>query len=215
MPQGSIVGPLFFLIYINDLTDGTTSIAKLFADDTSLFSVVQNKNNSASQLNNDLNKVSDWAYTWKMSFNPNPSKQAQEVIFSRKCTKEDHPPIYFSDIAVTRTTVQKHIGMYLDEKLNYNTHIKEKLSKVYKGIGLLRNLTNKLPRQALVTIYKAFIRPHLDYGDIVYDNPDNEILINKIEKAQYDAALAITGTIRGTSLEKLYAELGIESLKFR
>ena len=135
MPQGSIVGPLFFLIYINDLTDGTTSIAKLFADDTSLFSVVQNKNNSASQLNNDLNKVSDWAYTWKMSFNPDPSKQAQEVVFSRKCTKEDHPPIYFSDIAVTRTMVQKHIGMYLDEKLNYNTHIKEKLSKIYKGIG--------------------------------------------------------------------------------
>ena len=197
------------------MTDGNFSIAKLFADDTSLFSVVQNKNNSASQLNNDLNKVSDWAYTWKMPFNADPSKQAQEVIFSRKYTKESHPPIYFNDIPVNQTTVQKHIGMYLDEKLNYNTHIKEKLSKVYKGIGLLRNLSNKLPRQALVTIYKAFIRPHLDYGDIVYDNPDNEILINKIEKAQYDAALAITGTIRGTSLEKLYAELGIESLKFR
>ena len=61
----------------------------------------------------------------------------------------------------------------------------------------------------------AFIRPHLDYGDIAYDKPNNETFINKIEKAQYDAALAITGTIRGTSLEKLYAELGIESLKFR
>ena len=144
VPQGSILGPLFFLIYINDLTDGISSIVKLFADDTSLFSVVQNKNNSASQLNNDnSNKVSDWAYTWKMSFNPDPSKQAQEVIFSRKCTKEDHPPIYFNDIPVTQTTVQKHIGLYLDEKLNYNTHIKEKLSKVYKGIGLLRNLSNK------------------------------------------------------------------------
>ena len=105
--------------------------------------------------------------------------------------------------------------MYLDEKLNYNTHIKEKLSKVYKGIGLLRNVSNKLPRQALVTIYKAFIKPHLDYGDIVYDKPDNETFINKIEKAQYDAALAVTGAIRGTSREKLYAELGIESLKFR
>ena len=105
--------------------------------------------------------------------------------------------------------------MYLDEKLNYNTHIKEKFSKVYKGIGLLRNVSNKLPRQALVTIYKAFIKPHLDYGDIVYDKPDNETFIDKIEKAQYDAALAVTGAIRGTSREKLYAELGIESLKFR
>ena len=78
------------MIYIIDLTDGISSIVKLFADDTSLFSIVQNKNNSASQLNNDLDKVSDWAYTWKMSFNPDLSKQAQEVIFSRKCTKEDH-----------------------------------------------------------------------------------------------------------------------------
>ena len=215
MPQGSIVGPLFFLIYINDLTDGTTSIAQLFADDTSLFSVVQNKNNSVSQLNNDLSKVSDWAYIWKMSFNPDPSKAAQEPIFLRKYTKKDHLDIYFNDVAVTQATVQRHIGMYLDEKLNYNAHIKEKLSKVYKGIGLLRNVSNKFPRQALVTIYKAFIKPHLDYGDIVYDKPDNETFINKIEKAQYDAALAVTGAIRGTSREKLYAELGIESLKFR
>ena len=215
VPQGSILGPLLFLIYINDLTDGITSIVKLFADDASLFSIVQNKNNSASQLNNDLDKVSDWAYTWKMSFNPGPSKEAQEVIFSRKCTKEDNPPIYFNDIPVTQNIIQKHIGLYLDEKLNYNTHIKEKLSKVYKSIGLLRNLSNKLPRQALVTIYKAFIRPHLDYGDIVYDKPNNETFINKTEKAQYDAALAITGTIRGTSREKVYAKIGLESLKFR
>ena len=81
MSHGSILGPLLFLICINDLTDGNFSIAKLFADDTSLFSVVQNKNNSASQLNNDLSKVSDWAYTWKMSFDTDSSKQGQEVNF--------------------------------------------------------------------------------------------------------------------------------------
>ena len=130
MPQGSVLRSLFYLSYINDLTDGTSSITKLSADDTQFFSVVQNKSNSASQLKNDINKVSDWAYTWKMSFNTDPSKQAQEVIFSRKYTKEDHPPIYFYDIPVTQATVQKHIGMYLDKKLNYNTHIIEKISKI-------------------------------------------------------------------------------------
>ena len=169
VPQGSILGPLFFLIfYINDLSDGISSLVKVFPNDTSLFSVVQNKNNSASQLNNYLDKVSDSACTWKMSFNQDPSKQAQEVIYSRKCTEEDHPPIYFNNIPVTQTTIQKHIGVYLDEKVNYNTHIKEKLSKVYKGIEPLKNHSNKLPRQALVTLHKAFIRPHLDYGDIVW-----------------------------------------------
>ena len=64
-------------------------------------------------------------------------------------------------------------------------------------------------------MYKAFIRPQFDYGDIVYDKLNNETFINKIEKAQYDAALTITGAIRDTPREKLYAELGIESFKFR
>ena len=100
MPQGSILGPMFILIYINDLTDGISSIVKLFAEDNHSFQL-KNKNNSASQLYNDLDKISDWAYTWKISFNPDPSKQAQEVIFSRKCTKEDHPPIYFNATPVT------------------------------------------------------------------------------------------------------------------
>ena len=150
-----------------------------------------------------------------MYFKPDPSKEAQEVTFSRKCSKEDHPPIYFNDIPVTQTTIQKHIGLYLDENVKFNIHIKEKLSKVYKDIGLLRNLSNKLPRQALVRIYKAYIRPYLDYGDIVYDKPNNETFINKTEIAQYDAALAITGAIRRTSLEKHYGKIGFESLKFR
>ena len=91
VPQGSILGPLLFLIYINDLPDGLSSNAKLFADDTSLFSVVHDINTSTIELNSDLKKINDWAFQWKMTFNPDSSKQAQEIIFSRKLKKATHP----------------------------------------------------------------------------------------------------------------------------
>ena len=77
VPQGSILGPLLFLVYINDLPNGLKSKAKLFADDTSLFTIVKDKNGSADVLNNDLLLISKWAYDWKMLFNPDPKKPAQ------------------------------------------------------------------------------------------------------------------------------------------
>ena len=94
VPQGSILGPLLFLIYINDLPDGLSSNAKLFADDTSLFSVVHDINTSAIELNNDLKKINDWVFQWKMTFNLDRSEQAQEIIFSRKLKTTTHPPSF-------------------------------------------------------------------------------------------------------------------------
>ena len=84
VPQGSILGPLLFLIYINDLPDNQSTNVKLFADDTSLFSVVHDITTSSCDLNYDLIRVREWAFEWKMRFNPELSKQAQEVIFTRK-----------------------------------------------------------------------------------------------------------------------------------
>ena len=84
MSQGSILGPLFFLIYINDLPLGITTYVKLFADDTSLFSVVNNARVSAFSLNNGLVKIRDWAFNWKMSLNPYSTKEVKEVVFSKK-----------------------------------------------------------------------------------------------------------------------------------
>ena len=168
VPQGSFLGPLFFLIYINDLSDGLTSNLNLFADDTSLFSVVENINSTANNLNSDLIKISDWAFQWKMRFNPDPIKQAQEVIFSRKISKIDHPPLHFNENLVKSST-QKHLGMTLDTKLDFSLHLKNVQNKVNKTIGLLRKLRDTLPRTSLITIFKSFVRHHLDYGDIIYD----------------------------------------------
>ena len=86
------------------------------------------------------------------------------------------------------------------------------LNKVNETIGLLCKLHNILPRSALLIIYKSFIRPHLDYGNIIYDKAYNASFHQKLELLQYNACLAITGAIRGTSREKLYEELGLESL---
>ena len=108
VPQGSILGPLFFLIYINDLSDGLTSNPKLFADDASLFSVVQNINSTANDLNSDLMKISDWAFQWKMRFNPYLKKQAQEAIFSRKINKINHPPLYFNNNLVKLSSTSRN-----------------------------------------------------------------------------------------------------------
>ena len=215
VPQGSILGPLLFLIYINDLSDNLASNPKLFADDTSLFSVVENVNVSSRNLNNDLQKITDWAHQWKMNFNPDPTKQAQEVVFSRKTHKQDHPTIFFNQVPVLQVNSQKHLGLILDTQLSFKEHLKNILNKANKTIGLLRKLQSVLPRAPLVTIYKSYVRPLLDYGDVIYDQTYNSSFHQMIEKVQYNAALSITGAIRGTSREKLYQELGFESLQQR
>ena len=196
------------------MPDGITSICKIFADDTSLFSKALDINKSVTELNTDLEKISQWAYQWKMQFNPDPNKQANEVIFSRKLVSNNlsHPPVKFNNNNISRCSHQKHLGVVLDSNLNFNTHIDQKIKKCNKMIGLIRRLSVNLPRNALLTIYKSFIRPHLDYGDILYDKPSNDNFQSKMEKVQYRACLAITGGIQGTSRERLYDELGLHSL---
>ena len=156
-------------------------MCKIFADDTSLFSKVLDINKSVTELNTDLEKISQWAYQWKMQFNPDPNKQAKEIIFSRKLVSNilSHPPVKFNNNNITRCSHQKHLGVVLDSNLNFNTHIDQKIKKYNKMIGLMRRLSVNLSRNALLTIYKSFIRPHVDYCDILYDKPSNDNFQNK------------------------------------
>ena len=124
-PQGSILEPLLFLVYINDLPEGLTTSAKLFADDTSL--VIHDSAASTSFLDDDLLNVSRWAYQWKMTFNPDASKLPQEIVFSRKVN------VYFNIVSVIRDNTQKHLGFFLDSKLSFFDHLNEKIKKATKG----------------------------------------------------------------------------------
>ena len=123
IPQGSILGSFLFLIYINDLSDGLTTNARLFADDVSLFSVVDNINLSATNLNSDLSKINAWVNHWKMTFNPDPNKQAQEVIFSCKIKNILHPPLNFNNNSVQQVQFQQHLDVYLENKLHFYEHL--------------------------------------------------------------------------------------------
>ena len=105
--------------------------------------------------------------------------------------------------------------MVLDSKLTFHDHLDIVFTKVRKAIGLLRELNSILPGAALVTILKTFVRRHPDYGDVLYDQAFNSAFQNKLESIQYNACLAITGAIMGTLREKLYQELGLESLQLR
>ena len=138
VPQDSILGPLLLLIYISNLPDNLLTNVKLSADDTSLFSVVHNIATSSCDLNYDLNRVREWKF--KMSFNPKPWKLAQEVIFTCKLQNNES--------FVEETCIQKHLGMLLGFRLDFQEHCKSLLKKLNKTVALLRKFQNALPRSA-------------------------------------------------------------------
>ena len=137
---GLIFASMLFLIYINDLSNDIKIKCKLFADDTSLFSVVHD-----------------------------PTTQAQEIIFSRKKTVSIHPVVYFINTPVNSTATHKHLGIALDSKLSYENHLQSVFSRVNKTIDLFKKFQPNLPRKSLLTIYQSFIRPRVDYGEMFYD----------------------------------------------
>ena len=214
VPQGSVLGPLLFLIYINDLTADIESNMKLFADDSSLFYRVSNIATTHNILENDLLKITSWAIQWKMVFNPDITKQAVEVVFSAKKNEDVHPLLNFNGIPVARKSFTKHLGLFLDESLSFHKHIKEKVSKAMNGISILKFLSKFVSKQILNLSYKLYVRPHLDYGDVIYHNQRAESM-ELLEYVQYKAALIVSGCWQGTSREKLYRELGWENLSDR
>ena len=118
--QGSILGPLLILIYIND---------------KSLFSVTHDSQISANVLSKDLKMIRNWAFQWKISFNPDSTKQAQKVIFSCKTKKLPHPSLVFNNANVTQSIYQKHLAIILDSKLTFENHINVVTTKTKKTMG--------------------------------------------------------------------------------
>ena len=147
------------------------SNVKFFADDTMLYSVVYDPTSSASDLNHDLELISQWAFQWKMDFNPDPNKQANEILFSCKKKTVQHPVLSFNGSPVARVDDQKHLGLILHPSLSFVNHINEKTKKAKKNIGIIKHLNSFLPFHSLNQMYSALVRSHLDYCDVIYHIP--------------------------------------------
>ena len=202
-------------MHINDLGSNIKSNIKFFAYDTMLYSIVRDPAKAANNLNHDLD-IQHWAYQWKMEFNPDPTKQATEVLFLCKKSSPNHPQLIFNGIAVAKSNDHKHLGLILDSRLSFDKHHK-------MNAGILKHPSKFFPLKTLDQMYKAFVRSRLDYCDIIYHIPSHQnhqgVTLNssmgKVERVQYQAALAISGAWRGSSCSKLYEELGWESLSDR
>ena len=211
VPQGSILGPLLFLVYINDIVTDIGSNIRLFADDTSLFIIVSDPASAATCLNSDLEKISRWATTWLVTFNPSKSVA---FLISRRLIRPDHPPLFMQNVQIEEVDSHKHLGLHLSQDCTWHKQIDYIKEKAWFRINVMRKLKFKLDRKSLETIYIAFIRPILEYADVIWDNC-SQYEKDELEKIQTEAARIATGATKLISLSNLYKEICWETLQQR
>ena len=209
--QGSILGPLLFLLYISDIVNDIGSNIRLFADDTSLFIIVENPVTDAASLNTDLDRISQWAATWLVSFNPS---KTESLLVSRKINKHHYPPLFMKDCQITEVESHKHLGLHLSIDCTWHEQMNYITENAWYRINILRKLKFNLDRKSLETIYLTFIRPLLEYGDIIWDNCTQQEK-TELDKIQNEAARIATGATKLVSVDVLYREIGWETLEQR
>jgi len=158
-----------------------------------------------------MQKISDWANSWLVTFNPN---KTESLLFSRKINQPHHPPINMNGQNVNTVDTHKHLGLTFDKRLSWHTHIDLTVEKAWKRINIMRKLKYLLDRNSLQTVYFSFIRPLLEYADVVWDNC-TQYEANELEKIQHEAGRIVTGTTQFVSIEKLHMETGWKPLSSR
>ena len=194
MPQGSILGPLLFLIYINDIVVDIHSSIRLFADDTSLYIIVDNPQQAANLLNADLAKIRLWASRWLVPFNPSKS---ESMALSRKQNIPLHPPLNMAQLNINEVTSHKHLGLIFSDDGSWHEHIDHVKAKSSFRLNIMRKLKFQLDRKSLEIIYTSFIKPLLEYSNVVWDNC-TQYESNDLEKIQNVAARIVTGATKLT-----------------
>ena len=213
VPQGSVLGPLLFLTYINDLPSGIQSNIKLFADDVTLYYTFTDCETAKNVIDADLQYIQSWADKWLMKFSPSKTK-AMGLTLQRGNNTNNYMTLSFNNTPIENVNSHKHLGLTLTRHLDWSQHIGNILETVSQIANVLKILKYKLDRRTLETIYFSFILPKLEYGCQVYSNC-GVVQSNALENFQLGVARTVSGARKGTSHSALYNELGWEKLSHR
>ena len=211
VPQGSVLGPLLAILYLNRLSDTTENEMLFFADDSSLYASHNSTKVQAVQhlLQRDLDSISRYGEDWIITFNA--TKTTQQTF-----TKKSQPPsLVFDGITIPTSDSHKHLGLTISSDLRFKSHVNNALLKFNRTLSPLFPIACMIPRQILLNIYQMYVQPHLDYCDSVFDCHLTVFDKSRLEKAQNRAARLITAMPRRTPTAGLRAELGWTTLHDR
>ena len=210
MPQGSVLGPVLLLLYINDITGSINSNIRLFADDSILYREIQTPKDH-DVLQTDLNKLSEWATKWQMNFN---IAKCHLLRITQK-RKTSHFTYTITNQPISQVESHPYLGITIDSKLSWSKHIHTTTSQCARTLGLLKRTLHPATPKVKETAYNMLIRPKLEYAIVAW-NPHKQNKINTLEKIKRSTArFTLNDHRRKTSTTELINKLGWETLETR
>jgi len=217
VPQGTVLGPLFFLVYINDINKEVESTLRLFADDSLLYRQIKSPEDQ-NILQRDIDKLSNWANLWQMKFNIKKCHVLRIKRSRRNTRSQSEPECTYSMAGVEMTEVEHHpyLGVELDNALSWDIQLKNVKSKSTRVLNMIRrNFSLGTTLDIRKALYFSLIRPHLEYASAVWD-PHHKIKIDNLERVQSQAARFATKKYgRTDSVTAMRRELGWNTLQER
>ena len=210
IPQGSVLGPILFIIFVNDMPEIVNTMIQMFADDTKLFWEIKDAHDR-DQLQNDLKALEDWSNEWLLKFNADKCKVMHlgksQGEFKYTMTKDDHP------IELEKTTLKKDLGVHVDPSLTFSAHCEQQVNKANRLLGLIRRSYTYIDGDSLVKLFTALVRPHLEYANAVW-YPVYKKDSTLLENVQRRATKLVPG-LRDEPYETRLQRLKLPSLQYR
>ena len=210
VPQGSVLGPVLFVCYINDLPDNIKTNVRLFADDTKVYAEAT-KSNNRNNLQEDVTYLDKWANIWQLSFNAGKCKTMH--IGAKNPNQSYHMIQDGTRVEIETTHLEKDIGVYVDDQLKFDQHIETKCKQANKILGMVRRSFTFINKDIMRQLYIALIRPILEYGHVI-TYPRLKKSEESLEKIQHRATKMVP-ELKEMEYEQRLREMKLQSLYYR